>query len=122
MNTQLRVLYVDDEESLRRLVPTQLSLEGFDVATADDGDTAIEALRHDSYDIVLLDIRMPRKSGIEVLRFIRSQNISSRVIMLTAVDDLSVALEAIKHGANDYLTKPYELENLLASIKRVSAN
>lgn len=118
---KVRVLYVDDESSLRMLVQSQLSQEGYDVEVADDGDTAIEMLQKKSFDIILLDIRMPRMSGIEVLKYIREKNITARVVMLTAVDDLSVAIEAVKHGANDYLTKPYDLSTLLASIRRIVA-
>ena len=119
MAKNIRILYVDDEEELRYLVENQLSHEGFHVKTADDGDTAVKMLEENSYDVILLDIRMPRMSGIEVLKYIKKRGINSRVIMLTAVDDLSVALESVKNGAIDYLTKPYEFETLLKSIKRV---
>lgn len=121
MAKKLKLLYVDDEETLRLLVQSQLSREGYEVETADDGDTGIEALKKKQYDIILLDIRMPRLNGVDVLKFIRQENVTSRVIMLTAVDDLGVAIESVKHGANDYLTKPYDLDTLLASIKRVSS-
>ena len=121
MSKRTRLLYVDDEDSLRMLVEGQLEVEGFQVETADDGDTGIALLDKHSYDVVLLDMRMPRVSGIEVLKHMRERKIASRVIILTAVDDLSVAIEAVKNGASDYLTKPYELGVLLASIKRVLA-
>jgi len=121
MSQPIRLLYVDDEESLRILVKSQLISEGFYVDAADDGDTAVEDLKKNSYDIILLDIRMPRMNGIEVLKFIKQQKIKSRVVMLTAVDDLSIAIESVKNGANDYVTKPYDLNNLLACINRVIA-
>ena len=121
MSQPIRLLYVDDEESLRILVKSQLISEGFYVEAADDGDTAVEDLKKNSYDIILLDIRMPRMNGIEVLKFIKQQKIKSRVVMLTAVDDLSIAIESVKNGANDYVTKPYDLNNLLACINRVIA-
>lgn len=121
MSQPIRLLYVDDEESLRILVKSQLISEGFHVEAADDGDTAVEELKKNTYDIVLLDIRMPRMNGIEVLKFIKQQKIKSRVVMLTAVDDLSIAIESVKNGANDYVTKPYDLNNLLACINRVIA-
>ncbi len=116
-----RILYVDDEENLRLLVRDQLQAEGFSVETADDGDTCVESLKKGKFDVVLLDIRMPRMSGIEVLKYIREHKLEGRIIMLTAVDDLSVALEAVKNGANDYLTKPYDLDSLLSAIRRVTA-
>ena len=120
MSNKIKILYADDEQELRFLVDNQLTNEGFTVETADDGDTAIAMLDKNSYDVVLLDIRMPRLSGIEVLKHIKKQRINSRVIMLTAVDDLSVALEAVKTGAIDYLTKPYDFETLLKAITRVA--
>lgn len=122
MAKQTRLLYIDDEDALRVLVKSQLEGEGFQVETADDGDTGIELLGKHSYDVILLDMRMPRVNGIEVLKYLRERKSSSRVIMLTAVDDLSVAIEAVKNGANDYLTKPYELGVLLNSIQRVLGN
>ena len=115
------ILYVDDEDTLRELVNDQLSLEGFVVDTADDGDTAMTKLEKNEYDVVLLDVRMPRMSGIEVLKQIKLKKIHTRIVMLTGVDDLAVALEAVKNGANDYLTKPYELATLVKCIRRVSA-
>jgi DNA-binding response OmpR family regulator len=121
MAKQTRVLYVDDEDALRELVKNQLEGEGFHVETADDGDTGISVLGKHAFDVVLLDIRMPRVNGIEVLKHIREKKMPSRVIILTAVDDLSVAIEAVKNGANDYITKPYDLGALVASIQRVLA-
>jgi DNA-binding response OmpR family regulator len=121
MSPTISILYVDDEAPLRLLVPNQLSTEGFDVDTADDGDTAITSLAKKHYDVVLLDVRMPRMNGIEVLKHIKTQKINSRVVMLTGVDDLAVALEAVKNGANDYVTKPYDLPTLVGSIRRVVA-
>jgi DNA-binding response OmpR family regulator len=121
MSKHIRLLYVDDEANLRILVKDQLVAEGFSVETADDGDTGVEMLKQQKFDIVLLDIRMPRMGGIDVLKYIKEHKIQCRIIMLTAVDDLSVALESVKNGANDYLTKPYDLETLLASIRRVIA-
>ncbi len=121
MSKKIQILYVDDEQNLRHLVKEQLSGEGYAVETADDGDTAIDMIKKHEYDVVLLDIRMPRVSGLDVLKYIRAQKLHCRVLMLTAVDDLSVALEAVKIGANDYLTKPYEVNTLLSSIHRLTA-
>ncbi len=121
MAAKATILYVDDEDALRTLVKNQLATEGYVVETADDGDTAMEMLEKSSYGVILLDVRMPRVSGVEVLKFIRERKINTRVIMLTAVDDLSVAIESVKLGANDYLTKPYDLVSLITAIERVTA-
>lgn len=116
-----KLLYVDDEDSLRILVKSQLTMEGFDVDTAEDGDVALEMITAGNYDMVLLDIRMPRMDGIEVLKHLRKSNFKTRIIMLTAVTELTSAIEAVKFGANDYVTKPYNIEDLLGCIKRVLA-
>src|SRR5208282_19059 len=97
MSKKIQILYVDDEATLRHLVKEQLSGEGYEVETADDGDIAIAMIKKHQFDLILLDIRMPRVNGIEVLKYIKAQKLRCRVIMLTAVDDLSVALEAVKN-------------------------
>jgi len=119
--TPKNILYVDDEETLRLLVRNQLTSEGYNVEVADDGDTAVEVMSRSPQDLILLDIRMPRMSGIEVLEELKKRQIKPRIIMLTAVDDLSVAIQCVKLGANDYLTKPFDLEHLLSAIQRVLA-
>ena len=121
MVSKKRILCVDDEYPIRVLLKHQLEGEGYEVETADDGDVAIRMLEQSGYDILLLDIRMQRVSGINVLRRVKELGLLCRVIMLTAVDDLSVAVECVKLGANDYLTKPFDTEALLDSIRRVSA-
>ena len=110
-------------EGRRRHARARETIDGVETLArpADDGDTAIDLLKKDPYDILLLDIRMPRVNGVEVLKYLRERKIASRVIMLTAVDDLSVAIESVKNGANDYITKPYDLQVLLSSIQRVMA-
>lgn len=118
MNTH-KILFVDDDDALRILVKSQLIMEGYNVDVADDGDTALEMLKDNIYDLILLDIRMPRLNGIETLKQIRAQNIKSRIIMLTAVTELNTAIQSVKLGANDYLTKPYNLEDLISCINRV---
>jgi DNA-binding response OmpR family regulator len=114
-----RILYAEDEDHTRSLVADELRQAGYAVDTAADGEEAIRALGGASYDLVLLDIRMPGKSGIDVLQFLREQNLRPRVIMLTAVDDLSIAIRSVKLGANDYVTKPFRIEELLGAIERV---
>ncbi len=114
-----KILYAEDEEQTRSLVAEELRQEGYTVDQAEDGETAIGLLANRSYDLLLLDIRMPRKSGLDVLAFLQEQNRHPRVIMLTAVDELASAIQAVKLGANDYLTKPFRLEQLLAAIERI---
>ena len=115
------ILFVDDDPDLREIVTDQLSASGYEVDVAEDGDVAIERLRQKKYDIVLLDITMPHKNGMDVLRFTKDHSLSCKVIMLTGMLGLSVAIESIKLGAADYITKPYNMDYLLASIKRALA-
>lgn len=118
MPEKSKVLVVDDEEALRYLLSTELVAEGYEVETAGDGDEAIEAIKRKDYDVVLLDIKMPRVDGFEVLRFIKQNKPEIKVIMLTAYADVKNAIEALKLGASDFVSKPYDLEDILSSINR----
>jgi len=118
MTEKSRVLVVDDEEALRYLLSTELAAEGYEVETAGDGDEAIEAIKQKDYDVVLLDIKMPRVDGFEVLKFIKQNKPEIKVIMLTAYADVKNAIEALKLGASDFVSKPYDLEDILTSINR----
>jgi DNA-binding NtrC family response regulator len=118
MAEKSRVLVVDDEEALRYLLSTELAAEGYEVETAGDGDEAIEAIKQKDYDVVLLDIKMPRVDGFEVLKFIKQNKPEIKVIMLTAYADVKNAIEALKLGASDFVSKPYDLEDILTSINR----
>jgi DNA-binding response OmpR family regulator len=120
-DSPIRMLFADDDAGIRFVVQDQLTPEGFDVHTAEDGEEAIQRLLENSYDIVLLDIKMPGKDGLEVLQFMREKKLRPRVIMLTAVEDINVAIRAVKLGANDYITKPFSLETLLGGIRRILA-
>jgi two-component system nitrogen regulation response regulator NtrX len=115
------LLYVDDDPNARFIVRDQLELEGYTVETAEDGDTGIEMMSKGIYDLVLLDVRMPGKSGLEVLTIMRERDIRTRAIMLTGIEEVSIAINAMKLGASDYITKPYEIDALLSCIKRALA-
>jgi CheY-like chemotaxis protein len=116
-----KLLYVDDEPDLRDLVESQLSLEGYDVTTAYDGMHALEILRKDSFDVVLLDVRMPRMNGIEVLQELQNLNLHPRTIMLTGDNDIALLARCARYGVNDYLTKPYNFYDLVNTIDRAVA-
>lgn len=114
-----RILFAEDDSDARTVVSDQLVAAGFQVEAVADGADAIERLRADAFDLLLLDIKMPRKNGLDVLRWLKHQEIAPRVVMLTGIDDLATALEAVKLGANDYVTKPFTLEALIGAIERV---
>ncbi|MGA9116666.1 MAG: sigma-54 dependent transcriptional regulator [Bacteroidota bacterium] len=113
------LLIVDDEESLRSLLETELAEAGeFAVSTAADGGQAINQIQAKVYDVVLLDIRMPRVSGIEVLKFVQEYSPTTQVIILTNYADVKTAIQTIKLGAYDFLAKPYDIDELFNTIHR----
>jgi DNA-binding NtrC family response regulator len=113
------ILVVDDEEALRSVLGNELINEGYEVRTASDGDEAIAELNKAVFDLVLLDIKMPRVSGFEVLKHIREHSSRTKVVMLTGFADLKNAIESKKLGADDFVSKPYDLVDLLTTIERV---
>ncbi len=117
-NLPASILVVDDEISYREMLTALLKPEGYWVETANDGVEAINFLQSSVFDLVLLDIKMPRVDGIEVLRFIQESCISTQVIVLTGVGDIRIAVECMKLGAYNYLTKPYTADELNAIIER----
>ncbi|RPH32416.1 sigma-54-dependent Fis family transcriptional regulator, partial [bacterium] len=119
MAKKYNLLIVDDEEPLRILLESELGeSEEFAVDTAMDGGRAINQIQAKVYDVVLLDIRMPRVSGIEVLKFIQEYSPTTQVIILTNYADVKTAIETIKLGAYDFLAKPYDIDELFNTIHR----
>jgi DNA-binding NtrC family response regulator len=113
------VLVVDDEDALRTVLSSELLNEGYEVHSAADGDDAITELDKGQYDLVLLDIKMPRMNGFEVLKHIKQNHAKTKVVMLTGFADLKNAIESKKLGADDFVSKPYDLVDLLTTIERV---
>lgn len=113
-----RVLVVDDESNIRRIVTSYLRAEGFEVAEASDGETALAMFDRVAADLVLLDVMMPGKDGIEVLREIRTKS-DVYVIMLTARADETDSVIGLSVGADDYVTKPFGAKELVARVKAV---
>ena len=114
----IRVLVVDDEEPLRRLLKKELSRKGFSVEVAPDGSQALDLLKNSAYDVILLDIMMPGVSGIEVMKKLKEDSSAPAIIVLTGKATVETAVEAMKNGAYDYLTKPYKLDELIIIINR----
>ena len=112
------VLAVDDEAPLLQAIKGVLEEEGYYVQTAQDGVTAINCIQSAPFDVVLLDVKMPRVDGVEVLRFIKEHYLDTQVIMLTGVSDVRTAVECMQVGAFHYITKPYSIEELLTIIDR----
>jgi two-component system, NtrC family, response regulator AtoC len=114
----ISILAVDDEEAFLQLIKSLLTHEGYLVEVAKDGVLAINALQQQIFDLVLLDVKLPRVDGIEVLKFIRDHSFDTQVIMLTGMHDVKIAVECMQLGAYSYITKPYAAEELLAVIER----
>ncbi len=119
MANKNRILVVDDEAALRTVLSSELHTEEYMVSTASDGDEAIELLQSHPIDLILLDIKMPRVDGFQVLRFVKEKLPHVKVIMLTGFADLKNAIESKKLGAEDFISKPYDLVDLLSTIERV---
>jgi two-component system response regulator PilR (NtrC family) len=119
MSEKSRILVVDDEEALRTVLSGELASEGYDVRTAGDGDEAVSLLQKEGFDVILLDIKMPRMTGFEVLKHVKEKFPKTKVVMLTGFADLKNAIESKKLGAEDFVSKPYDLVDLLTTIERV---
>lgn len=113
-----RILIVDDEELVRRLLHQKLAGEGYRCEEASSADQALDELRSNPVELVLLDIRMPGKSGAELLPKIMASYPDTAVIMITATTDTHIAIQCMKQGAYDYLTKPFNLDEVALSIAR----
>jgi len=118
MNRKIRILVVDDDNLLRKLVTQQLIRADFDAAPSASGKHALDTLRAEDYDVVLLDIMMSDISGLDTLREIRKFEDPPEVIMLTADTSLATGVEAMRQGAYDYLTKPVTLDEIEAVIRK----
>lgn len=120
MAKKYNLLIVDDEEPLRVLLESELAeSDEFSVDIAVDGGEAINKIQAKVYDVLLLDIRMPRVSGIEVLKFVQEYSPTTQVIILTNYADVKTAIQTIKMGAYDFLAKPYDIDELFNTRKSV---
>jgi DNA-binding NtrC family response regulator len=122
MEDKKHILLVDDDESLLKVVGTMLKGEGYKISTAFDGEEAIELLKKNSYDLVLLDIVMPKVDGFGVLKFVKETPLNVKIVVLTAYSTLKLAVESKQMGARDFVAKPPSRDDLLNTIKDVLAN
>jgi len=113
-----KILIVDDEEPIREVVSTMLEAQGFQCATANNGRVALEMIPKFAPDLVLSDMIMPEMDGVRLLEWLRQHNPDVPVIMVTAMHDITTALEAIRRGAYDYILKPFEKDQLFLGVRR----
>jgi DNA-binding NtrC family response regulator len=116
----IRVLVIDDERPTRLLMEKELPRAGYLVTTAESGEEALEKVRAQDFDVILLDLKMPGIGGMEALRRIRDSGASGEVVILTGHPDVDSAIEAMKLGAYDYLTKPFKLSELEEVLRRAA--
>ena len=122
MKKTLTMLVADDDATHREVLRTLLEEWGYAVREAVDGEHAVALCREQSFDLVLMDVRMPKKSGLEALKEIKVHNPAVPVLIMTAFSDVAAAVEAIKSGAYDYLTKPLDFEKLKVVLRNVFAH
>ncbi|ONH35667.1 MULTISPECIES: response regulator transcription factor [Protofrankia] len=116
----MRVLVVDDEPAVRESLERSLRFEGYEVSSAQDGAEALDAVTRDRPDIVVLDVMMPRVDGLEACRRLRARGDDLPVLMLTARDGLADRVSGLDVGADDYLVKPFALEELFARLRALT--
>lgn len=116
----MRLLVVEDEHSLNRVLTKHLKNKGYSVDSCEDGLEAAHYLDMTSYDLVILDVMLPGMTGWDLLKKIRSRDMDTSVLMLTALDSTEDKVKGLDGGADDYLTKPFALEELLARIRLVT--
>jgi DNA-binding NtrC family response regulator len=114
-----KILVVDDDKEFRSYVSEALTRAGYEIQSAASGSEAIEKASEEDFDVVLLDLIMPKMSGSDVIVQLRRVSPRSKIIMITAFASIENAVDAIKRGAADYLTKPFKIDDLLIHIKRV---
>ena len=120
MSRRIRVLVADDERNLRELMVRELGRKGHEVDDVGDGEAALARLQEASYDVVVLDMKMPKREGIGVLRELQALAEPPQVIVMTGFQEVSTAVEAMKLGAYDYLTKPTKIEELDIVIRKAA--
>ena len=116
----MKILLAEDEQQLSRVLETAMTHEGYQVNTAFDGQEAVDLAKENAYDLMILDIMMPVKTGIEALKEIRQTGNTTHVIMLTAMSEVDDKVTGLDAGADDYLTKPFSLKELLARLRSMS--
>lgn len=113
----MRILLVEDEKGLIITLTDRLKSEGYEVTSADDGQTGYEAATGGHFDLIILDVMLPKKNGYDVARDLRQQGVSTPILMLTAKGETIDKVLGLKLGADDYLTKPFEVIELLARVE-----
>ena len=116
----MKILYVEDEKSLAEAVTYLLRKNKINVDWIDDGEKALDAIMDSEYDAIILDIILPKLSGLDVLRTARARGIKTPVIILSALNETDDKVRGLEYGADDYLAKPFKVTELIARLKAIS--
>lgn len=116
----MKILLVEDEERLASFIRKGISAEGYEVEVAYDGRTGLSLFRRNIYDLLILDVNLPQLNGFELCRLVRSENETIPVLMLTALDSLADKADGFNAGADDYLAKPFEFQELLLRVRALT--
>ena len=114
-----KILVVDDEQNMRTGLKDNLEFEGYDVETANDGEQGLKKIFEGNYNLIILDVMMPKKSGFDVCKEVRKAGMTTPVILLTAKGEEIDKVLGLEIGADDYVTKPFSLRELLARVKAI---
>ena len=115
----MNILIIEDEYSLADAVAETLKKEKFNVCIKTNGEDGEDEALTENYDLILLDVMLPRKNGFEILKYLRQEKIKTPIIMLTAKAEIEDKLNGLEHGADDYITKPFSMRELMARVKAV---
>ncbi len=112
----MRILIIEDEYNLADVMQDSLKSENYEVDIKTDGEEGLYNALSNTYDLIILDVMLPKINGFDILRKLRGDNVDSKIIMLTAKSSLEDKLNGLEHGANDYITKPFHIEELIARV------
>ena len=115
----MNILIIEDEYSLADAVAETLKDEKFNVCIKTNGEDGEDEALTENYDLILLDVMLPKKNGFDILRYLRQEKIKTPIIMLTAKSEMNDKLNGLEHGADDYITKPFSMRELIARVKAV---
>jgi len=115
---QPRVLVVDDEKFIRDILADFLTMEGYAVRTADDGTQAVNELSRSNFSLVISDLKMPKMGGLELLQHVAKMQPEALTVIMTGFGTVETAIDAMKHGAYDYILKPFKVEEIVHVVQR----
>ena len=119
MHNTPNILIIDDEPLMRLSISDALKAEGYNIASVESGGEGLKAIKDNAYDIVITDLKLPEVDGLQILKGCRQYSPVTKILMITAHGSVETAVEAMKLGAYDYITKPFSMEEMLLIVKRL---